>query len=61
MQCELRDHMDLIAAFEKTAGRLMSQIMEAQIMNPQQVTGSRKCGADALGVIRKNALTRFRL
>lgn len=53
--------MDLVAAFEQATGGLMPQIMETQILNSQQVTGSRECGADALGVIRKNPLARLEL
>lgn len=61
MQRELRDFMDLVAAFKQAACRLVPQVMETQILNSQQVTGARECGADALGVIGKNTLARLRL
>ena len=35
MQRELRDLMDLIAAFEQAAGGLVPQIVEAQVLNSQ--------------------------
>ena len=50
MQRELGDFMDLVAALEQSAGRLVPQVMEAQILDSQQAAGPRKRGTDTLGV-----------
>ena len=61
MQRELGDLMDLVSTLEQSACRLVPQIVEAQILNSEQVAGSRECGADALGIVRKDALARLGL
>src|SRR5690349_5494424 len=61
MQRELGNFMDLVATLEQAAGGFVPQIMETQILNSQEVAGSRERGADALGVVRKNMLTCLRL
>ncbi len=50
MQRELSDLMDLVATLEQSAGRLMPQVVKAQILDSQQVAGPRERSTDALGV-----------
>jgi hypothetical protein len=50
MQRELGDFMDLVATLEQSAGRLVPQVMETQILDSQQVAGPRERSTDALGV-----------
>jgi hypothetical protein len=58
MQRELRDFMNLVATLEQAAGRLMPQVMKAQVVNSQNPAGSRERGADALRVVGKNVFAR---
>ena len=61
MQSELSDFVYLVAALEKAAGSLVPQVMEAQILNSQQVAGARKRGPNALGIVGKNVFARLGL
>ena len=49
MKRELRDLVDLVAALEEPAGGLVAEIMEVQILDPQDVARAGERRTDALG------------
>jgi hypothetical protein len=51
---ELSDLVDLIAALEKPTGRLMPQVMEPKVYDPQYLTRARERRADAFRIVRKD-------
>jgi hypothetical protein len=58
---ELSHFVDLIAPLEETTGRLVPQVVEAQVLYSKDTTGSRESRTDALGIVGKDVLTRLRL
>jgi hypothetical protein len=61
MQRELGNLVDLVAAFEQAAGGLVPQIVEAQVLNPEQIAGSCERSPDALGIVGKDVFARLGL
>lgn len=51
MQGELGHFMDLVATLKQAAGGFVPEVVEAQILNSQQMAGPCERGADALRVI----------
>ena len=51
---ELRDLVDLVAAFEKPTGGLVPHVMEVEVLDTQHVTGIREGIANAFGLIWKD-------
>jgi CubicO group peptidase (beta-lactamase class C family) len=43
--------VDLIAALEEATGRLMPQVMESKVCDPQYLTRARERRADASGIV----------
>lgn len=53
---ELGDFVDLVTPLKQAARRLVAQVMETQILNTEEMTGSCEGSASALWVVREDEL-----
>src|SRR6516162_10906772 len=61
VQRELCHLVDLISALKQLASCLVTQVVKAKILDAEHVAGPGEGGADALGIVRKDAGARPRL
>jgi hypothetical protein len=61
MQRELSDLLNLVPIFKQSARCLMPQVVEAQVLNSEEVARTRERRSNTLRLIRENVLARARL